>query len=49
MKIVINVSEERAVEYVEVANQLADGYTSGHHDAETYWDTEESTTLHPRG
>lgn len=42
MRIFIEVPEERAEEYVNhVADQIGNGFTSGHVDSETYWTSEE--------
>lgn len=41
MRIIITVPEGQAVEYMEfVAGQIEDGCTSGHVDAQTWWEIE---------
>lgn len=41
MKITVNVPEENAPDYLRlIADQLEDGFTSGHYDRNTFWETE---------
>jgi hypothetical protein len=43
MKIIINCPAEDAEMYVEhVLSQIQQGYTSGHVDAESHWDSEKT-------
>lgn len=41
MQITINVPTDRAPDYLRlIADQLENGFTSGHHDPDTHWTTD---------